>query len=124
MIFIHIFMLILALALAAASYNAAKSQDNSWVDQLQNQQKNVCCYDNDGRRLTGPDWDTLGKVDADYNGMSGYRVFEDNKWYEVPNWAVVTMKNKDGIPRVWWRQDYEGGNIVKKVFCFLPGTLT
>lgn len=55
------------MAVALAIYSA-KGQDNSWVDQLQNQQKSVCCFDNDGRRLTNPDWDTLGKVDADYNG--------------------------------------------------------
>lgn len=107
----------------AALLHFANIQDNSWVDRLQNQQKNVCCFDNDGRRLTNPDWDTLGKVDSEYNGMSGYRVFEDGQWYEIPNWAVVTMKNQDGIARVWWTREYTDGKVIKKVRCFIPGAL-
>lgn len=99
------------------------AQDNSWVDLLQNQQKNVCCYDNDGRRLVDPEWDTLGKVDADYSGPSGYRVLDDGEWKEIPNWAVVIMKNKDGIARVWWDRSLEEGKTIKKVRCFLPGAL-
>lgn len=100
---------------------SAYAQDNSWVDGLQNQQRNVCCFDNDGRRLDDPDWDTLGKVQTEYNGMSGYRVYEDKEWKEVPNWAVVTMKNQDGIARVWWDRNYGFSGITKKVRCFLPG---
>lgn len=101
----------------------AKSQDNRWVDELMNSNNNRCCYDNDGRRLTDPDWDTLGKVATEHSGPSGYRVYEDGKWHEVPNWAVVTQRNKDGIARVWWTRDYNEGNIIKTVICFLPGTL-
>lgn len=67
---------------------------SSWVDKLRNANENVCCYDNDGRRLDDPDWDTLGKVGTERTEGSGYRVFEDNKWHEVPNWAVVTMRNQ------------------------------
>lgn len=124
MILIRVIMLVMALALAAYSYNTAKAQDRSWVDKLQNQQGNFCCYDNDGRRLDDPDWDTLGKVDAHSNGWSGYRVFEDGKWYDVPNWAVVTMRNQDGIARVWWHHENIGSDVVKKVMCFMPAALT
>lgn len=92
------------------------SQDNRWVDELMNANNNRCCYDNDGRRLIDPEWDTLGKVNKDW---SGYRVYEDAQWHNVPNWAVVTQKNKDGIPRVWWNKTY----VTKTLVCFLPGTL-
>jgi hypothetical protein len=113
--------LVLALALAVYSYKAAAQ---GWVDQLQNAKGSVCCSNNDGRRLDDPDWDTLGKVDADYNGLSGYRVWEDGEWKGVPNWAVVHMRNQDGIARVWFERSYEpGGTTAKRVKCFLPGSL-
>lgn len=113
--------LVLALALAVYSYKAAAQ---GWVDQLQNSNTNVCCDNNDGRRVADPEWDTLGKAVTDYNGPSGYRVYEDGKWNDVPNWALVTMRNQDGIARVWWDRQYEpGGAIVKTIKCFLPGAL-
>lgn len=96
---------------------------NPWVDGLRNQQNSICCTNNDGRRLDDPDWDTLGKAVEDYNGMSGYRVLEDGEWKDVPNWAVVTQRNHDGIARVWWDREYQGADVIKKIRCFLPGTL-
>lgn len=110
--------LILALALAFYSY---KANAQSWVDRLQNKQGAICCTNNDGRRLDDPDWDTLGKVTDDHNGPSGFRVYEDGKWHDVPNWAIVMQSNIDGIPRVWWDRELIGSDIVKKVRCFIVG---
>lgn len=112
--------LILALALAFYSY---KAKAQSWVDQLQNKQGAICCTNNDGRRLDDPDWDTLGKAVEDHNGNSGFRVYEDGKWNDVPNWAIVVQPNLDGIPRVWWGRQYYSGNTVKQIMCFLKGLL-
>ncbi len=109
------------ITLLAASQ--AKTSQAPWVDQLHNGNDNVCCFDNDGRRLTDPDWDTLGSVSEERQGPSGYRVMEDGKTYAVPNWAVVKQRNQDGIARVWWDRDASGGNLVKTVRCFIPGSL-
>lgn len=114
-------MLKLAFAFLLVSISTeTQLKDNKWVDELVNENNNRCCQDNDGRRLTDPDWDTLGTVKEGRMGWSGYRVYQDNKWYEVPNWAVVNQKNKDGIARVWWDKTHDG---TKNVMCFLPGTL-
>lgn len=90
----------------------ASAQDGSWVDGLHNQSGNVCCFDGDGRRLEDPEW-TAGDP---------YRVARDGKLVDVPPWALVTMKNRDGIARVWWNPIADdAGNHVR---CFLPGALS
>jgi hypothetical protein len=101
------------------------AQQAPWVDQLQSKHGQLCCSNNDGRRLDDPEWDTLGKVQTDYNGNSGFRVYEDSRWYDVPNYAMVTVRNRDGIARVWWDREYnaEGGTITKRVRCFIAGEL-
>lgn len=106
------------------AFCAGAFAQESWVDQLHNGNDNVCCFDNDGRRLTDPDWDTLGAVSADRLGPSGYRVHEDSKTYAVPNWAVVKQRNQDGLARVWFDRDASSGALVKTVRCFIPGSLT
>lgn len=117
---IILWSMILAIDLLVSFSSHSQSNSNQWVDELLNSNNNRCCYDNDGRRLVDPEWDTLGTVNTN---SSGYRVYEDQKWHEVPNWAVVTQRNKDGIPRVWWNKTYDEGNITKTMICFLPGTL-
>ncbi len=117
---VYIIMLAMSLLLAAYSYRTAKAQDGSWVDKLRNQSENVCCYDNDGRRLTDPEWDTHGIVQAEREGTSGYRVKDNGEWRDVANWAVVTMKNYDGIPRVWYSHSAGGKRMIH---CFLRGNL-
>lgn len=102
----------------------AQTNPNQWVDELKNQLGNVCCFDNDGRRLNGPDWDTLGKVSEDPNGTSGYRVYDEGQWRDVINMAVVTMKNRDGIARVWFAYQSDSRGTIKVVRCFLPGALS
>jgi hypothetical protein len=101
----------------------AWAQQAPWVDQLKSTHGQLCCSNNDGRRLDDPDWDTLGKVQTDYNGTSGYRVYENSQWYDVPNWAVVIERNRDGIARVWWDREYndQSGTIIKRVRCFIAG---
>jgi len=96
-----------------ASVSAVSASDQrSWVDQLANQNGNVCCFDGDGRRLDDPDW-----IAAD-----PYQVARRGTMVKVPPWAVVTMRNQDGIARVWWNTEPDDtGNYVR---CFIPGTLS
>ncbi len=102
---------------------AANAQRGGWVDQLLNGDNSKCCSNNDGERLGGPDWDNLGHAQDGPDGNSGYRVWEDSKWYDVSNRAVVNGRNQDGIPRVWWNRDYDADQslIRKTVRCFLRG---
>lgn len=83
---------------------------SGWVDQLQNQNRSVCCYDNDGRRLDDPEWRTSG---------DSYEVLFTEGWVRVPAESIVTMTNKDGIARVW---SFPGANG-RSVRCFLPGSM-
>ncbi len=102
--------------------STANAQHSNWVDQLLNKDNVKCCSNNDGERLGGPDWDNLGKIENDFYGNSGYRVWEDGRWYDVPNRAMVTGKNLDGIARVWWSREYINGQVTRKtVRCFLRG---
>lgn len=82
-----------------------------WVDRLKNQNGMVCCYDNDGRRLDDPEWRTAG---------DSYEVLFTEGWLSLPIAAVVTMKNQDGIARVWSVPSAGG----RSIHCFLPGPLS
>lgn len=107
----------------AVTCSSAKAQpSDDWVDKLNNANGNRCCQDNDGRRY--PVWDTLGKVVEGHNGASGYRIFDEGMWKDVPNWAMVNEANLDGIPRVWFesvQMPYDG--VTRRVKCFLVGSL-
>lgn len=96
----------------AAHYWGAAAEPRPWVDELRNQNANVCCFNYDGQRLEDPEW-TAGDP---------YRVVRGSAFVDVPPWAVVTMRNQDGIARVWWNTTPDDtGNYVR---CFLPGSLS
>lgn len=98
-----------ALAILAMLFVAVSSpRAAGWVDQLKNRHNQVCCYDNDGRRLDDPEWRIVG---------NRYEVLFTEGWIAVPDEAVVDMRNQDGIARVWSTPRPEGRSIV----CFLPG---
>lgn len=106
----------IAVLFATLSASLVYAAQPSWVDKLTNQTNNVCCFNYDGQRLEDPDWDT--NKTAEYP----YKVKREGAWVEVPDWAVVTMKNQDGIARVWWNvASDDTGNFVR---CFLPGSLS
>lgn len=102
---------LMAVSILFAFAVRAQQGQSEWVDQLQNQNRAVCCYDNDGRRLDDPEWRTVG---------DSYEVLFTEGWLRVPTDAVVTMTNKDGIARVW---SFPGGNG-RSIRCFLPGPLS
>lgn len=94
----------------------ASAQSSSWVDRLQNDNGNVCCFDNDGRRLDDPEWRPVDPT---------FEVLFTEGWIKVPTWAVVKQRNRDGIARVWSYVDVDdGGNGTRQIRCFLPGALS
>jgi hypothetical protein len=101
-------MLSCALARDNGQYSQVDPATRNWFHGLKNSTGLLCCEGADGIRLTDLDWD--------YDGH-GYRVRLDGKtWEEVPNEAVLKMKNRAGYAIVW----KYNGNIT----CFLPGALT
>jgi hypothetical protein len=102
--------------LAVATYLAflipACAQDGThWVDQLLSQSGIVCCFNNDGRRLDDPEWRIVG---------DHYEILFPEGWIQVPESAVVSMRNQDGIARVW--SDMASGKHV--IRCFIAGPLS
>lgn len=88
----------------------AAAQDG-WVDQLRSDDGRVCCANNDGRRLDDPEWRTAG---------DGYEVLFTEGWLKIPARALVTMRNHDGIARVW---SFKPEAAERTVHCFLPGSM-
>lgn len=99
---------ITSILLAAMVY--AVFAQSGWVDHLRNQNGRVCCYNNDGRRLDDPEWKISGNE---------YTVLFTEGWVPVSQTSVVTMRNKDGIARVW--STFVNGQ--RTIHCFLPGAL-
>lgn len=89
--------------------STAAFAQSGWVDYLRNQNGMGCCFDNDGRRLDDPEWRTAG---------DSYEVLFTEGWVKVEPTAVVHMRNRDGIARVW--SDRTPTRVVR---CFLPGAL-
>lgn len=86
-----------------------------WIESLKDKNGYSCCNTADGFDVQ---WDTKdGK----------YRVFINEEWYVVPDEAVLDIKNKIGVARVWyiptWEfvQDPIKRKMIPKIRCFLPG---
>lgn len=106
------FSVILYFLLITLRLARGQSPDSSWVDQLQNQKRETCCFNSDGRRLDDPDWRTFN---------DHYQVLFTEGWVDVPPEAVVTGKNQDGIARVWSNKQPGEARVIR---CFLRGSLS
>jgi hypothetical protein len=94
----------------------ADSPLKPWFDSLRSG-KGPCCSDADGTALSDTDWDFK-------NGH--YLVFIENKWWVVPDEAVIKEPNKVGRTMVW--PTYYRANGVQldrvDIRCFMPGSMT
>lgn len=61
----------------------------------------------------------LSEATWESSGTNHYRVFVDERWYDVPDDALVTETNKYGRAMVWPVRTYYG--IV--IRCFIPGMI-
>jgi hypothetical protein len=66
------------------------------------------------------DWGTEPVADGDKTTIR-YWVNLDGKKIVVPPEAVITEPNKFGRAVVWPYQDFEGGQYVTQIRCFMPG---
>ena|SRR5215469_8520324 len=92
----------------------ANSPLKPWFESLHSK-SGPCCADADGMTLKDVDWDTKD---------GHYRVFVENKWWDVPDEAVIKEPNRVGRTIVWpiyvWKED----KLQLKIRCFMPGTMT
>lgn len=93
----------------------ANSPLKSWFENL-NSGRGQCCEEADGLALQDGDWDTKD---------GHYRVFVEDKWWNVPDDAVVKGPNRDGRTIVWPVYIWSLGGLEElQIRCFMPGTLT
>jgi len=93
----------------------ANSPLKPWFDQLSSG-KGPCCSDADGSVV----------LDADWESKDGhYRVRIQDKWWDVPDEAVITEPNKFGRTMVWPIYYWGLGSLNRvEIRCFMPGTMT
>jgi hypothetical protein len=93
----------------------AKSPLKPWFDSLKSS-KGPCCSDADGTALSDVDWEAKD---------GHYRVRIEDKWWNVPDEAIITEPNLVGRTMVWpvlYRAD---GKTLDRVDirCFMPGSM-
>lgn len=69
----------------------AASPLKPWFDGLRSG-KGPCCSDADGSAVSDVDWETRD---------GHYRVRLEDKWWDVPDEAVITEPNRAGRTMVW-----------------------
>jgi hypothetical protein len=108
------------LALGTASISAARDYGQysdidpaiqNWVRGLKDKNGQSCCETADGHPAEY-EWD----VDT-----RGYRVLIEGQWYKVPPDAVIEEPNRLGFATVWYWWEWDGGQKIHHIRCFLPG---
>ena len=110
--------LVVSLSVAAVPFAQARDPDGryansplkQWFDSLRSG-KGPCCSDADGSAVSDVDWESKD---------GHYRVRLDDKWWDVPDEAVITEPNRVGRTMVWPIRGYQGITIR----CFMPGSMT
>lgn len=89
-------------------------EQREFFDGLRNSNGMRCCANNDG-------FDARWEVRGDK-----YFVFIEDEWREVPPKAVLDVRNKYGLAKVWYTKKSAGvdGKELKfaEITCFLRGT--
>ncbi len=110
-----IIVLIIALTVYLIAYVEAHERHvvgptlKQWFDSLESG-RGPCCSNADGTALSEVDWESI-------NGR--YRVKIGDRWYDVPDEAVLKGPNLAGATMVWPIKTHYG--IV--IRCFIPGVM-
>jgi hypothetical protein len=93
----------------------ANSPLHGWFESLHSS-KGPCCSDADGTALSDVDWEARD---------GHYRVRIEDKWWDVPDDAVIREPNRAGRTMVWpiYFRGYDSPLRVE-IRCFMPGTMT
>jgi len=93
----------------------AASPLKEWFNHLASG-KGLCCSDADGTALSDVDWDT---------DHGHFRVRLEDRWWTVPNEAVITEPNRAGRTMVWPIYYRSNGALDRiEIRCFMPGSMT
>lgn len=111
-------MLAMLLGLMITPVNAHDAEHpelDNWYMSLHNKLGGSCCGNADGQAISADDWKTA-------NGH--YKVFVNNSWYDVPDYAVLdTEPNKAGHAIVWISPQSGSLTSAPGVICFMPGAM-
>lgn len=107
-------LLIAAPAFARDDGRYAGSPLKPWFDSLKSG-KGPCCSDADGTALTDTDWETRD---------GHYRVRIEDRWWDVPDEAVITEPNRVGRTMVWPVYRRWPDHVTIDIRCFMPGSMT
>ena len=106
----------LAIALTPAfAHDASHPELNEWFNHLSSG-KGPCCSNADGTALSDVDWEIKD---------GHYRVRLEDKWWDVPDEAVIKEPNRAGRTMVWpiyYRSSGAPDRI--EIRCFMPGSMT
>lgn len=110
--FILWFALMGLLSHGAHGHDYKRPDLNNWFMGLRSPGHGPCCDGSEAHHLAGVDWETKD---------GHYRVRLDNKWYDVPDDALVDGPNLEGEALVWPFKKVDGDIYIR---CFMPGTLS
>jgi hypothetical protein len=100
----------LALARDNGQWAQTDPARRQWFGGLKSPGGGLCCSFADGWQIDDADWNT-------HDGH--YLVRIEGTWYVVPDEALVTERNKYGLPVVWPVKTKDGEIRIR---CFMPGT--
>jgi hypothetical protein len=102
-------------ALARDDGRYANSPLKPWFDSLKSG-KGPCCSDADGTALSDVDWESVD---------GHYRVRIEDKWWDVPDDAVLKQPNLYGKALVWPNTHRGLNGVLEKVDirCFITGVM-
>lgn len=105
----------------AFAHDHSRPDLDQWYKSLTNANGIGCCEDQEAIRVEDADWQS-----ACVDGECHYQVFLANRWWDVPEWAVVKEPNKVGVTLVWpvyyWNNGKpEDGLHDVFIRCFEPG---
>jgi len=93
----------------------ANSPLKSWFESLHSN-KGPCCSDADGTALSDVDW----KSDDGH-----YLVRVEERWWNVPDEAVIKEANRAGRAIVWPIYYRESNTLLRiDIRCFIPGSMS
>lgn len=103
-----------AMARDSGQWAEAPAEQQEFFNGLRNSNNMQCCYNSDG-------YDATWKTDGDK-----YFVLIEGEWREVPPKALLDVRNKYGMAKVWYTKKWAGkdGKELKfaEITCFLRGT--
>lgn len=108
------------LAVAHDNHYAISDDMKNWFQGLKSE-KGPCCADADGSVIQDADWESKD---------NHYRVRIEEKWWDVPDGAVINAPNLYGPTMVWpirqngnsYGYGVKSGTIVD-IRCFMPGSM-